>query len=641
MAVAQSVLSETQRETLEALGDTFIPAIEADSHDPVEKEFLARAASDMAVAAQIEGLMAEVLLPEEILLVGGLLDALAAEGFAKADLDARTQIFHAFCEQDADAKLGLLQLKALTLLFFYALPDEAGQNPNWEAIGYPGPNSRAARRLPMRRRRSTVEEVSGPSATLTADVCVIGSGAGGGVIAAECAKAGKSRARARDGRLPQRVGLQAAGAARLPRALLRRRARGHRVGIDRHPRRPDARRRDRHQLHELRPDARLGAEPSGPATGSRASTTRRSSASTWRWCSSESARTPRPRSRTEPTSALMAGCDALGYEHRPIWRNAALNDDPEFCGYCSMGCQQGCKRSAMKTWLQDCSDAGGRCVPRCHADRILAEDGRATGVEATVTHAGRLDHGSHGRGADGGGGLRLDRVAGAAAAQRHRRAGRRQEPAAPSGLRGDGHLRRARGGLARPGPVGAVGPLHRHRGRLRLPDRGHRACSPRCSAPATRGSRASSTSSSCRRSAGRRRSSRWRATTAPVRWCSTSTGGPVVRWDFDDEVDARLAVRAHLELAKLHQAAGRDRGVHRARARVPLAPGRGLRGVPRRARVGALRPARRGLLHRAPAGLVPDGLGPQDLGGRRPRRAARREGRLDRRRQRLPDAPRA
>ena len=33
-------------------------------------------------------------------------------------------------------------------------------------------------------------------------------------------------------------------------------------------------------------------------------------------------------------------------------------------------------------------------------------------------------------------------------------------------------------------------------------------------------------------------------------------GRPVVRWDFDDEVDARLAVRAHVELARLHQAAG-------------------------------------------------------------------------------------
>jgi choline dehydrogenase-like flavoprotein len=31
---------------------------------------------------------------------------------------------------------------------------------------------------------------------------------------------------------------------------------------------------------------------------------------------------------------------------------------------------------------------------------------------------------------------------------------------------------------------------------------------------------------------------------------------PLVRWDFTDEVDARLAVRANVELAKLHRAAG-------------------------------------------------------------------------------------
>jgi choline dehydrogenase-like flavoprotein len=83
---------------------------------------------------------------------------------------------------------------------------------------------------------------------------------------------------------------------------------------------------------------------------------------------------------------LIEACDQLGYEHRPIWRNAALDDDAAFCGYCPTGCQQGCKRSAMKTWLQDCSDAGGRAVVGAHADRILCQDGRATGVEATVIH---------------------------------------------------------------------------------------------------------------------------------------------------------------------------------------------------------------------------------------------------------------
>ena len=40
MAVAQSVLSETQRETLEALCDTFVPSVDTDTHDPVEQEFM-------------------------------------------------------------------------------------------------------------------------------------------------------------------------------------------------------------------------------------------------------------------------------------------------------------------------------------------------------------------------------------------------------------------------------------------------------------------------------------------------------------------------------------------------------------------------------------------------------------------------
>ena len=83
---------------------------------------------------------------------------------------------------------------------------------------------------------------------------------------------------------------------------------------------------------------------------------------------------------------LMEGLDAMGHEHRPIVRNATLHDDAEYCGYCPMGCQQACKRSAMKTWLQDASDAGARCVVGCHADRILVDDGRGDGVSCTVTN---------------------------------------------------------------------------------------------------------------------------------------------------------------------------------------------------------------------------------------------------------------
>ena len=129
---------------------------------------------------------------------------------------------------------------------------------------------------------------------------------------------------------------------------------------------------------------------------------------------------------------LLAGCDELGYDHRPIWRNASPDDDAEFCGHCLLGCQRGCKRSAMKTWLQDASDGGGRVVVGCHADKIRTQDGRATGVEASVTHADGSITNADRRRADRRRRLRRDRVARAAAAQRHRRARRRQAPAAAS-----------------------------------------------------------------------------------------------------------------------------------------------------------------------------------------------------------------
>ena len=44
------------------------------------------------------------------------------------------------------------------------------------------------------------------------------------------------------------------------------------------------------------------------------------------------------------------------------------------------------KLSADKTWLRDAADAGAEIVVRAHADRVVTENGRAAGVEATVTH---------------------------------------------------------------------------------------------------------------------------------------------------------------------------------------------------------------------------------------------------------------
>ena len=385
MAVMESVFTDSQQSTLAAACDTFAPAVESDTPDPLERDFLARSASDLAVPAQVEGLMAATMLPEEIAQFAGLLDALAEHSFAELPVDARAQVIHRFRDGDPEAKQGLQALEGLTVLLFYSLPDERGRNPNWEAIGYPGPVSPAP--SPSEAPKTiAVEEVSGPSASLSADVVVVGSGAGGGVIAARCAEAGRSvlvlemgqyrneadfnqlelpgyqelyygggLAASEDGSLSILAGQTLGGGTvvnymnciRTPEHIVREWAEHGLVGLDDY----DAYAREHIKVVCRRINANSEATTQN-------ATHRR----------------------------LMEGLDALGYDHRPIVRNASLDDDPETCGYCALGCQRGCKRSVVKTWLQDASDAGARCVVGCHAERIVVEDDRAAGVEATVTH---------------------------------------------------------------------------------------------------------------------------------------------------------------------------------------------------------------------------------------------------------------
>jgi choline dehydrogenase-like flavoprotein len=299
-------------------------------------------------------------------------------------LPSRTELVHAVAASSPEAKLGVRQLRALTFLFFYGLADEHANNPNWAAIGYPGPLS-APPSPEQAPKTIAVEQLSGASATLQADACVIGSGAGGGVIAAELAGAGLSvvvlemggyrneadfkqlelagmlelylgggLASSEDGSISILAGSTLGGGTvvnymnciRTPEHIRREWAAMGIDGID----------QDHYERHID---------------------------SVWNRLSVNDAATSQNRTHR----MLIDGCETLGYSHRPLTRNTDTScEDPRVCGYCCFGCQNGCKQSTMKTFLQDAADAGARFVVGARAERILTRDGRAVGVEATVTH---------------------------------------------------------------------------------------------------------------------------------------------------------------------------------------------------------------------------------------------------------------
>ncbi len=109
---------------------------------------------------------------------------------AEAPPEVRERLIHAVSDSGPEALAGIHTLRGLTLSLFYALPDlGTGRNPSWDAIGYPGPQRQPPpepKPLAVRRPEPGVDAM-----TIEADVCVVGSGAGGGVIAGTLAAAGK------------------------------------------------------------------------------------------------------------------------------------------------------------------------------------------------------------------------------------------------------------------------------------------------------------------------------------------------------------------------------------------------------------------------------------------------------------------
>ncbi|HEX8951125.1 MAG TPA: GMC family oxidoreductase, partial [Polyangia bacterium] len=78
---------------------------------------------------------------------------------------------------------------------------------------------------------------------------------------------------------------------------------------------------------------------------------------------------------------IARGCDALGYKHQPLRRNAPECDGQ---GVCCFGCPTDAKRSTNVSYVPMALKAGATLLTGLRVDRVMVDGGRAVGVVASA-----------------------------------------------------------------------------------------------------------------------------------------------------------------------------------------------------------------------------------------------------------------
>ncbi len=261
-------------------------------------------------------------------------------------------------------RLAFQDLKRLALLYTYAIDG----SPYWNVVGY--------RPSPLDPPSDTIlsARTPKPGEVIDADVCVIGSGAGGGIAAAVLAAKGKrvvvlemaplvteSDFDGRELHGLQRLFVDRGLAATSDRAISVRAGTavggGTIVNWSTSLRAPDEVCEEwrRAGLDDLDPhyDAVIAGmdvdQDESPRNG--------------------------------PNAALERGLLALGLKYETIARNTKGCGD---CGPCAVGCRRAAKQSTMVTYLAQACRDGAEILHGCEATRIVAKGGQVESVVARV-----------------------------------------------------------------------------------------------------------------------------------------------------------------------------------------------------------------------------------------------------------------
>ncbi len=387
------ILSARERATLWAVCDTLLPAMEPPP-GITDADWIAywrRSAADLDVAGAVEeSLWLETTPAQQRRLRLALrvlgsppLQALLtgrARTFGTRSLAARTRVLRGWAEGPLPPLRQAHQaFKRLAAAHFYAHPGPDGTNPNAAVLGYPGRAPAPA--APAANSAHPLQPLAvGHPQVIEADVCVIGSGAGGAVAAALWAGAGRRvivletggwsteadfDAREERGweRLYLRRGLQTTDDGGILVLAGRTLGGGTTVNWSTSFRPPEAR------LAEWAAQTGI-PDLTGPDLAAAFDAVERR----LHVCV--------PSVPLNANNAVLwDGATALGLPVARMPTNAAGTGD---CGVCHFGCRQGDKQSTVRTYLQDAYDAGAQILPNCEAERVLLAGGRAVGVQAWV-----------------------------------------------------------------------------------------------------------------------------------------------------------------------------------------------------------------------------------------------------------------
>ena len=299
--------------------------------------------------------------------------------FSRMDRPTRERYLRSWATSRLNLRRSAFQaLKRITAVTYYTATDAAGRNPAWAALQYPGPLG-----PPPATPKTITPLTVAADLTLDCDVVVIGSGAGGGVVAGELARAGKrvvvlekgaylneSEFTQREGEMLDRLydagGLLATrdlGLVILQGSCL---GGGTVVNYTTSFPTPDRLREEWAREHHLPhfTSADYTAHVDQVARRIHVNTDHAS---------------PSTRDRI-----LIRGLERCGWHHGLLPRDVDACPQDDACGYCGYGCPRGAKRSTLVTYLQDAFDHGATIVVGAEARRVVRDGTRAAGVEAIV-----------------------------------------------------------------------------------------------------------------------------------------------------------------------------------------------------------------------------------------------------------------